>query len=540
MNTFTCNFTKQHYMKKLLSLIIVLQLFNFSFGQRSYQAELKLIRTLEIIDNFYVDTIKMDDLVEKTIIQLLKNLDPHSSYIPKSKTREMNEPLEGSFEGIGISFNILNDTIYVISPISGGPSEKVGILPGDRIVKIDGKNVAGIGITNEDVISSLRGPKGTKVTVTIYRKNSPELLDFTIIRDKIPLYSVDATYMINNKIGYIKLSRFAQTSHDEIVNSIKKLKEKGMTDLILDLSGNGGGLLEAAFEIADEFLEADKLIVYTEGVKSPRKDYKATSSGLFEKGNLVIIIDEGSASASEILAGAIQDWDRGIIVGRRSFGKGLVQKAFKLPDQSEIRLTVARYYTPSGRCIQKPYDNPEEYETDIIKRYLKGELMNKDSIHLPDSLKYYTLIKKRVVYGGGGIMPDYFVPIDTSDYTDFQRDIIRNGILYQFALSYVDNNRDKLKQNFIDFDTFNKKFFVEDEIFDQLVEKAKEKNIKIKESELEKSKNSIKLIIKAYVARDLWGNDEFYKIINEKDEKIKKAIDVLNNMNKTQKQRKIF
>jgi len=519
-------------MKKLFAFIFVLQIFIASFGQKSFQSELKLIRTLEIIENFYVDTIKIDDLVEKTIIQLLKNLDPHSSYIPKSKIREMNEPLEGSFEGIGISFNILNDTIFVISPISGGPSEKVGILPGDRIVKIDGKNVAGIGITNEDVISSLRGPKGTKVTVTIYRKNSPELLDFTIIRDKIPLYSVDATYMIDSKIGYIKLSRFAQTSHDEIVNSIKKLKEKGMSDLILDLSGNGGGLLEVAFEIADEFLEANKLIVYTEGVKNPRREYKASNSGLFEKGNLVIIIDEGSASASEILAGAIQDWDRGIIVGRRSFGKGLVQKAFKLPDQSEIRLTVARYYTPSGRSIQKPYNNIEEYETDIIKRYLKGELTNKDSIHLSDSLKYYTLIKKRLVYGGGGIMPDYFVPLDTSDYTDFQRDIIRNGILYQFALSFTDNNREILKQNYKDFESFNKNFNISDEIYKQLIEKAKEKNIKIKESEIEKSENSIKLFLKAYIARDLWGNDEFYKILNEKDNKVNKAIEILKNWKK--------
>ncbi len=501
-----------------------------SSSQITYEQALKFGRVLEWIDRYYVDSVDQKELVEEAIIEMLKNLDPHSSYLTKKEAVETNEPLQGNFEGIGISFNILYDTIFVISPISGGPSEKVGILAGDRIVKVDGKDVAGIGITNEDVYRLLRGEKNTKVTVTILRRNVDELLDFTIVRDKIPIYSIDASYKVKDNIGYIKINRFSMTTIVEFRDAVEKLKTQNVNSLILDLSGNGGGYLDIAVKLADQFLDDEKLIVYTEGISNPRREYLSTSKGVFETGNIVIIIDEGSASASEIVAGAIQDWDRGIIIGRRSFGKGLVQRPLRLPDSSMVRLTVARYYTPTGRLIQKPYDmSKSEYDNDIINRYNNGELSHKDSIHFPDSLKYNTLKNSRIVYGGGGIMPDFFIPIDTSFYTDYYRDLLRRGILNRFTLNYIDNNRKRIEARHITFNDFKSNFTVTDKMLNDLVEFADKEGLLKDKDAVDISGEKIKLLIKAYIARDIWSSSEFYEVINEPEVKYQKAISIMDN-----------
>ena len=493
------------------------------FNENSY----KFGKALDYINSYYVDTTNQPKLVESAIIGMLKELDPHSSYMTAKEVKEMNEPLQGNFEGIGVSFQILSDTIYIINPIAGGPSEKIGVLAGDKIIKIDGKNVAGIKITNNDVFAKLRGNKGTKVTISVLRKGSSELLDYTITRDKIPIYSIDATYMVNSETGYIKLVRFAQTSGKEFENAMEKLQKQKMKNLILDLTDNGGGYLEEAVFLADQFLDAKKLIVYTQGVHSPKQEYSSTSRGMFEKGNLVILIDEGSASASEILSGAIQDWDRGVIVGRRSFGKGLVQRPLFFEDGSMLRLTIARYYTPSGRLIQKPYENGvEAYEKDLINRYNNGELSNKDSIHFPDSLKRYTLVEKRVVYGGGGIMPDYFVPIDTSHYSVYYRDLVRKGILNKFVLSFIDQNRAKLKSSFPDFASYKSNFNT-DTVFTKLITYAETDGLKPNQDDINKSKSEITMLLKAYIARDLWDSNEFCQIVNEDNAMLKQALQVI-------------
>jgi carboxyl-terminal processing protease len=524
-------------MKKAL-IVVGLALFFLTETVKSqvhFEQAFKFGQMLEWLNDYYVDSVNEEKMVEEAIVYLLKELDPHSSYLTMEEVKEMNEPLQGNFEGIGISFNILYDTIFVISPISGGPSERVGILAGDRIVKVDGKNVAGTGITNSNVFALLRGKKGTKVTVTVLRRDADELLDFEIIRDKIPIYSIDASYKINDQIGYIKLNRFSMTTMDEFKTALEELQAGGIKNLILDLTANGGGYLEVAFELADEFLDDNKLIVYTEGLHSPKREYNATSKGLFEEGNLVILIDEGSASASEIVAGAIQDWDRGIIVGRRSFGKGLVQKPFMMADQSMIRLTIARYYTPTGRLIQKPYDlGKDDYDKDILNRIQNGELVSKDSIRFPDSLKYQTLIKKRVVYGGGGIMPDLFIPIDTTYYSDFYRDLIRKGILNQFILTSVDNNRNELMDKYPSITEFKADFKVSDKLFQQLLDYAKNENLLSEKEDLALSGDQIRNLMKAYIARDLWGTNEFYQIINENDPKLLKSIHILENWEKYQ------
>jgi carboxyl-terminal processing protease len=499
-------------------------------SQELYEQTLKFGRVLEWIDRYYVDSVNQDKLVETAIIEMLKDLDPHSQYLTKKEAIETDEPLQGNFEGIGISFSILNDTIFVISPISGGPSEKVGIMAGDRIVKVEGENVAGIGITNNDVYRLLRGEKNTKVTITVLRRYVKELLDFTIIRDKIPIYSLDASYMIKDDIGYIKINRFSLTTIYEFMDAIEKLKEQNVNSLILDLTGNGGGYLDVAIKISDQFLDENKLIVYTEGTNNPRRDYMTTSKGVFESGNILILIDEGSASASEIVAGAIQDWDRGIIVGRRSFGKGLVQRPLRLPDSSIVRLTVARYYTPTGRLIQKPYDMTKtEYDNDIINRYNNGELSNEDSIHFPDSLKYNTLKYGRIVYGGGGIMPDFFIPIDTSFYSDYYRDVLRKGVLNTFALNYTDMNRENIKNKYPEFDKFKNNFIISDKLFNEFTEFAKEEDLEADKDAIALSGERIKLLIKAYIARDIWGTSEFYEIVNEKDIKYQRAIEIMEN-----------
>lgn len=369
------------------------------------------------ISNLYVDKVDDNKLVEAAIKKMLEELDPHSTYSDAEEVKKFNEPLKGNFEGIGVQFNMQEDTLLIIQPVSGGPSEKMGILAGDKIIKVNDTIIAGVKMSTEEIMRRLRGPKGSKVNLKIKRNGVDELLPFVITRDKIPVYSIDASYIVKNGIGYIKINRFGATTFDEFKRALSDLKKRGMKDLILDLQGNGGGYLNTAIDIANEVLGNNELIVYTEGLRNPRSEFTAKGNGSFQNGKLVVLIDEFSASASEIVTGAIQDWDRGLVVGRRSFGKGLVQRPIDLPDGSMIRLTIARYYTPAGRCIQKPYSSLENYNKDLINRYNRGEMMSADSIHFPDSLKYTTHKLKRTVYGGGGIMPDYFIPIDTTKYT---------------------------------------------------------------------------------------------------------------------------
>lgn len=527
-------------MRKIITQICIL--FIISLAPLNAQIFIdqtnKFTQALDFINLFYVDSIDSQKLIDTAIINMLKSLDPHSSYLTAKEVKEMNESLQGNFEGIGVSFNILNDTIFVINTIHGGPSEKVGVMAGDKIVKIDGKNVAGIKISNNDVLTKLRGPKSTTVTISVLRKNVQELLDFTIIRDKIPINSVDASYMLDSETGYIKLNKFAQTTGNEFRQAMVKLHYKELKNLILDLTDNGGGYLEEAVELADQFLSDGKLIVYTQGVHKPRTNYYATKKGWFEKGKLVILIDEGSASASEILAGAIQDWDRGIIIGRRSFGKGLVQQRFPLQDGSELRLTVARYYTPSGRLIQKPYNKgSESYALDIINRYKKGEFIHKDSIHFPDSLKFYTLEKKHVVYGGGGIMPDYFVPLDTLSYSEYYRDIIRKNLLNRFVLNYIDQNRADIIEKYPDMQSFIKNFN-DSLVFNGLIAFAEKNNLKPNTEQIKISKNVMFNLMKAYIASDIWDTNGYYEIINQNNEMIKQALEIIKHPEEKKKEMK--
>jgi carboxyl-terminal processing protease len=502
-------------------------------AQAFYEQAFKFGKVLEWIDKYYVDSVNQDLLIEHAITELLKELDPHSSYLTKEEVAKLNEPLQGNFEGVGVSFNILHDTVYIISPVAGGPSEKVGILRGDRIIKVDGNNMAGIGITSDNVFSMLRGKKGSEVTVSILRRGVSGLIDYKITRDKIPIYSLDASYKVSDNIGYIKINRFSMTTMDEFTKVIQELKDNNVKDLILDLTGNGGGYLEVAIKLADEFLDAGKLILYTQGTNSPKKEYFASREGNFEKGHLIILIDEGSASASEILSGAIQDWDRGIIVGRRSYGKGLVQKPLLLPDQSMIRLTVAKYYTPTGRLIQKPYNmSRDDYDLELHNRYIHGELAHKDSIHFPDSLKFYTLKNTRLVFGGGGIMPDYFVSIDTSYYSDFYRALVRKRIIDQFVLEFVDRNRKELLSQYNDIESYKNNFIVDAKLMDRFLQYANSKGVPSNEKDLSMSGEQIGIFLKSYIARDLWTNSEFYQISNEKDPNFETAVTILKNWDK--------
>lgn len=491
----------------------------------------KIIRFIQYVGSEYVDSVDVNKLVDDAIIETLKKLDPHSVYITKEDVQAMNEPLQGNFEGIGIEFNILKDTLMVVNPIPGGPSQKVGIMAGDRIITVDGENIAGVGISNSDVQKKLRGNKDTQVTLEILRKSNENLLEFTITRDKIPIHSLDASYMIDNKIGYIKLNRFALTTEEEFTEALKKLKKEKMEHLVLDLRGNGGGYLNAAVELADHFLNNNQLIVYTEGRNVNKTDFTSSSKGNFKKGRVVVLVDEGSASASEIVAGAIQDWDRGIIIGRRSFGKGLVQNQVPLPDGSMIRLTVARYHTPTGRVIQKPYNVKEidKYYSELNERYGSGELFHSDSINVPDSLKYFTLNKKKVVYGGGGIIPDIFMPVDTSFYSDYYAQLIRKGIINQFMHTYIDNNRSQLKPYAANFDKFNKKFNINQAILDELITFAEKEGLEFNQEEFNISQEQISLQLKALFAQHLYTTSHYFQIINQNNNAFQKAIEVINN-----------
>lgn len=491
---------------------------------------MKLAQVMDKVSRFYVDSVNEDQMVEETIVHMLHELDPHSSYLSREELEELNEQLEGEFEGIGVSFNVLEDTIYIIRAISGGPSEKVGIQAGDRIIKVDGEQVAGIGITTRGVQHLLKGEKGTQVDVSILRRGMPQLIDFVITRDKIPVHSLDAAYMVNGKIGYVKLARFSHTSIDEFVEAVNDLKQEGMQDLILDLSGNGGGWLPVAVDLADQFLSGNKEIVSTKGSKVPDRTYRSRKPGLFEDGRLVIMVDGNSASASEIVSGAIQDWDRGVIVGRRSFGKGLVQQPFYLSDGSMIRLTVARYYTPTGRLIQKPYENGyEDYSLDLLHRYNRGELSSEDSIDFPESQRFRTLSQHRIVYGGGGIMPDYFVPVDTSGYSVYYRRLLELGIFNRFVLQYVDQHRDEILGSFPEFRQFLKGYEPGKEPLDELIAYASDQDLPFVQEQWDRSKNDIALRFKGYLARDLYGTERYYEVVNTGNEVYKKAVEILEN-----------
>ena len=514
-------------------LVLILFIFSTSwasvFAQKDIEAR-KLQLALYAISNLYVDSTSQTKLVEDAITGMLENLDPHSTYTNPEETKEMTEPLAGNFDGIGIQFNMLTDTVYVIQVISGGPSEKVGLMAGDRIVEVNDTVIAGVKMSTPEVMKRLRGPKGSEVHVKVKRGEEPQLLDFTITRGKVPVYSIDAVYMADKETGYIKLNRFAASSTKEFKEALSSLSKKGMTQLILDLQGNGGGYLNVPIELADEFLSRGKIIVYTEGNKQKRQDALSTAAGSFEKGRLVILVDEASASASEILSGAIQDWDRGVIIGRRTFGKGLVQRPLPLPDGSMIRLTVARYYTPTGRCIQKPYEKGkgDEYAHDLISRYNRGELMSADSIHFPDSLKAQTLAKGRTVYGGGGIMPDVFVPIDTTFYSDYHRTLVSKGLVNRVAMNYLDKHREELNKKYKKILTYKEKFIVPESLMDELLAMAEEKKISFKKEEYNRSLPLIQLQIKALIARDLFDMTEYFYIINDANRTYQEALKLIN------------
>ncbi len=482
----------------------------------------KFGEVLGLINHEYVDTVKMDVLVDDAIHHMLDKLDPHSSYIPISQRTEANEDLQGNFEGIGIEFNIFHDTLVVVAALSGGPSEAVGLRPGDKIIKVGEKIIANIGLTNLQVTKLLKGPKGTEAKLEVVRRSVNDPLKFTIIRDKIPQHSVDVAYMVNSEIGYIKINRFSQTTFDEFHKSLEDLRKQGMKKLVLDLQGNPGGYMNQAIDLADEFLSEDKKIVFTKGKdKKYNSDAKSTSKGDFEKGDLIVLVNEGSASASEIVAGALQDNDRALVVGRRSFGKGLVQSPFDLNDGSELRLTISRYYTPSGRSIQKPYGDMEEYSKDMVKRYRRGEFFHADSIKFKDSLKYHT-INGRSVYGGGGIMPDYFVPLDTTQNSHYLNELYISNSMQEYTFNYTNNHKEELKK--MGYEKYFRNFDITEAMLKSLVKVGEGNKVPADYKNLEAHKKIFQLNIKAQIARRVWNNEGFYPIYNETNEVLQQAI----------------
>lgn len=508
-------------MKRILTVIALLvTCLNLLLAQQNSQLR-KLQLALYAITNLYVDSVDDKHLAEVAIQRMLSDLDPHSTYTNPQETKELNEPLKGGFEGIGVQFQMVDDTLVIIQPVSGGPSEKVGIIAGDRIIAVNDTAIAGVKMKTEEIMSRLRGPKGTKVNLSILRQNIKDPLRFTVTRDKIPLFSIDAAYMARPTTGYIKINRFSATTPEETAEALKNLRKQGMKDLILDLQGNGGGFLDAAINIANEFLDLKDLIVYTEGRNSTRAEFRAKGDGTQRSGRIVVLIDEYSASASEIVSGAIQDHDRGIIVGRRSFGKGLVQQAIPLSDGSMIRLTTSRYYTPAGRCIQKPYTHTandtldkEAYNKDLLNRYKRGELMHADSIHYEDSLKVKTLRLGRNVYGGGGITPDIFIPLDTTKYTKYHTQLSAHGAIIKASISFVDANREQLKTKYKTFKKFNEDFKVPDELLARLRTIGEESGVKYDEQQYNESRPILCSQLKGLIARDIWDMSEYFQVIN--------------------------
>lgn len=503
-------------MKTTLMLLISLVCATATLTAQQMSSESKLRYADKIIERYYVDSVNSDRLAEEAIKAMLKTLDPHSQYSNAEETRELTEPLQGNFSGIGIQFNMLNDTLYVIQPVVGGPCERAGIVAGDRIISANDTLIAGVKKKNTDVMKILRGPKGSKVTLKVKRRGSDDLIDFRITRDDIPIYSVDASFMAAPGVGYVKLSRFAETSADEVLEACRTLQKQGMKDLILDLDYNGGGYLNAACQLAEMMLERGDMIVYTKGDKVPDNEYRASSRKPIVNGKIVIMVNQSSASASEILSGAVQDHDRGVIVGRRTFGKGLVQRPFPFPDGSMIRLTVARYYTPSGRCIQKPYTDgdDEDYELDLLNRLQHGELTNADSISIDRTEVYKTLKNGRTVYGGGGIMPDLFVPLDTTDNSAYARDLLAKGVYNTFCVNYVDDHRKELKKQYSSEDDFIDNFAVTETLLGQFRETAEKEGVEFDSNGYEKSLTTIKAVIKGFIGRDLFTQSTYYRVVN--------------------------
>lgn len=527
---------KKHfpYRTSRLAWLLFLGLFPFlsacaqlqiDFGPESALRKLQMAEVA--INNYYVDSVDESKLVEDAIRGMLEKLDPHSSYTNAKETKSLNEPLQGDFEGIGVQFNIVDDTLVVMQPTTGGPSEKVGILAGDRIIAVNDTAIAGVKMDRSDIVRRLRGKRGTKVTLTVIRRGVDKPLSFIVKRAKIPVLSVDAAYMIRPGIGFVRLENFGEKTHEEMMCAIDSLKKLGMTDLILDLQDNGGGYLEAAARIANEFLSDGDMIVYTEGLHAPRREFKAFGNGRLQQGRVVVLVNEFTASAAEIVSGAIQDHDRGTIVGRRSFGKGLVQRPFGLPDGSMIRLTIAHYYTPCGRCIQKPYKkgDKKDYEMDIEYRLKHGELTNPDSIHFADSLRYYTLKEHRAVYGGGGIMPDVFVPLDTLKYTRLHRQLAAKSIVINNYLKYVDANRKQLRKQWKTFEDFAARYEVPQALLDTIFAQGnKEKIVPKDDEEQQCTIPYLRLQLKALVARDLWTMNEYFRVWNEENDIVRRAL----------------
>lgn len=516
-------------MRKYICLLLF-YLFTFLplSAQQSNDSPLRKLQLAEMaIKNFYVDSVNEQKLAEDAIRGMLEKLDPHSTYTDAKETKAMNEPLQGDFEGIGVQFNMIEDTLVVIQPVVNGPSQKVGILAGDRIVSVNDSTIAGVKMARIDIMKMLRGKKGTKVKLGVVRRGVKGVLTFVVTRAKIPVHTINASYMIRPNVGYIRIESFGMKTHDEFMSAVDSLKKKGMKTLLLDLQDNGGGYLQSAVQISNEFLKNNDMIVYTEGRRARRQNFKAIGNGRLQDVKVYVLVNELSASAAEIVTGAIQDNDRGTVVGRRTFGKGLVQRPLDLPDGSMIRLTIAHYYTPSGRCIQKPYTKGDlkDYEMDIEKRLKHGELTNPDSIHFDTSQKFYTLRNHRVVYGGGGIMPDYFVPLDTTKYTKYHRLLAAKNIIMNAYLKYVDANRTTLKGLYKSFDTFNKNYVVPQSLLDTIIAEGKKEKVEPKDkAELTATMPYIKVQLKALVARDLWDMNEYYRVWNEQSDIVNKAI----------------
>ena len=521
-------------MKKIFLFIFAGILLTVTAAQQTVPPNQKLRMAEMAVAQFYVDTVNEDKLVETAIRSMLEELDPHSAYSNPEETKELNEPLAGNFSGIGITFNMNQDTLYVISTVAGGPSERVGLLGGDRIITVNDTVIAGVKMRNTDIMKRLRGPKGTKVNVKVLRRNAAksDTIDFQITRADIPINSVDAAYMVDDKTGYIRLSRFAVDTHKEIEDALKTLKKRGMTQLILDLVDNGGGYMQPAVEILGELLEPGRLAVYTEGRMSPRYDNLTAPRGskpLFSEGRLVVMVNQYTASSSEITTGAIQDWDRGVVVGRRTYGKGLVQRPFPFPDGSMMRLTVAHYYTPTGRDIQKPYEKGDQksYARDMIERYNRGELMHADSIKYIDSLRVNTLRLNRPIYGGGGITPDRFVPLDTTDYTRYYRDVMAKGIINQYAIQYVDNNRENVRKKFKTDEDFVRGFSVDSAMLEELFARAEKEGVARNEEEARQSEPLFKMLLKGLIGRDIYDQPTYFKVYNKYDPIFREAYRII-------------